>query len=206
MLNWYADNGRSFFWRNDEATNYELIISEIFLQRTKAETVEKFLPTFLKSYPNWQSLSEASKIEIQDSIKPIGLYNQRGERLYNLAQEIKRKQGQFPTNRNEVEDLPMVGQYIANAFELYIFKKNKPLIDVNMARVLERYFGERKLADIRYDKYLQRLAHIVTDTNKSKELNWAILDYAALVCKKKPLCYICMLNTNCIYYNIKYDK
>ena len=33
-----------------------------------------------------------------------------------------------------------------------------PMIDVNMARVLERYFGTRKLVDIRYDNYLQSLA------------------------------------------------
>ena len=34
-----------------------------------------------------------------------------------------------------------------------------------MARVLERYFGPRNLADIRYDPYLQELAHKVVDAD-----------------------------------------
>ncbi len=37
-------------------------------------------------------------------------------------------------------------------------RKPRPLLDVNMSRVLERYFGPRSLADIRYDPYLQNLA------------------------------------------------
>ena len=44
LIIWYSQNGRSFLWRNKSATNYQLIISEVFLQRTKAETVNKFLP------------------------------------------------------------------------------------------------------------------------------------------------------------------
>lgn len=54
--------------------------------------------------------------------------------------------------------MPMMGQYITNAFELYILnilKKKSPLLDVNMARLLERFFGERKLADIRHDPYFR---------------------------------------------------
>lgn len=46
LLDWYSKNGRDFPWRKKSATNYELIIAEVFLQRTKAETVAKFLPDF----------------------------------------------------------------------------------------------------------------------------------------------------------------
>ncbi len=83
----------------------------------------------------------------------------------------------------------MMGQYITNAFELYILKKQSPLLDINMARLLERFFGKRQLVDIRHDPYLQTLAYRVVNIENSKELNWAILDFAALICKRnKPLC------------------
>jgi A/G-specific adenine glycosylase len=198
LLYWYKNNGRTFLWRNKSATNYELIISEVFLQRTKAETVSKFLPEFLKTYPSWKQLGEATEIELQEITKPLGLYKQRGSRLYKLAQELKMRKGRFPKERNQVAEMPMMGQYITNAFELYILKKKSPLLDVNMARLLERFFGERKLADIRHDPYLQTLAYRVVNNKKSKELNWAILDYASLICKKiKPLCFQCVLNSKC---------
>lgn len=199
LLDWFSENGRKFPWRKDSATNYELIISEVFLQRTKAETVSNFLPEFFKKYPSWKQLSEATIEELKEILKPLGLYNQRGTRLYNLAQEMKVRNGRFPRERNQVEDLSMMGQYITNAFELYILKKKAPLLDVNMARLLERFFGERKMADIRYDPYLQTLAYRIVNVEKSKELNWAILDFAALICKKrKPKCEACWLKTKCI--------
>lgn len=203
LLEWYSENGRSFLWRNKSATKYELIISEVFLQRTKAETVSRFLPVFFKKYPSWKQLSEATEEELKEIIKPLGLYNQRGKRLYQLAQELKIRSGRFPKDRNQVEDLPMMGQYITNAFELYILNKKAPLLDVNMARLLERYFGERKMADIRHDPYLQTLAYRVVNVEKSKELNWAILDFAAIIClKRNPNCNNCMFEKSCTYANM----
>lgn len=205
LLEWYSENGRSFLWRKKSATNYELIIAEVFLQRTKAETVSNFLPEFFKKYPSWKLLGEATEAELKEIIKPLGLYNQRGERLYKLAQEIKLRSGRFPKVRNQVEDLSMMGQYITNAFELYILKKKAPLLDVNMARLLERFFGERKMADIRHDPYLQTLAYRVVNVEKSKELNWAILDFAAVVCKKiNPGCKSCLLVKICVYASKRY--
>jgi len=76
-----------------------------------------------------------------------------------------------------------------------------------MARVLERYFGERQLADIRYDPCLQKLSAKVANHALSKEISWAILDFAASICKAmKPKCVICPLKYKCQYYNqlIKY--
>lgn len=202
LLFWFEKHGRDFPWRNDQASKYLLIISEILLQRTKAETVSNFLPVFIKQYPSWESLWKADQEDLYSALKPIGLYKQRGDRLIKLAHEIKRRNGEFPRNRNEIEEMPMMGQYITNAYELYVLNKKKPLLDVNMARLLERYFGPRKLADIRYDKYLQDLSHMVVNVKKSKELNWAILDYASLLCtKNNPKCSGCILQTKCDHYH-----
>ncbi|MDZ7767114.1 MAG: hypothetical protein U5K00_22330 [Melioribacteraceae bacterium] len=117
---WYEEEGRYFPWRNKSATNYERIISEVFLQRTRAETVDNFFPKFIKKYPSWKQLGKASENELQKALKPIGLYKQRGTRLYKLAQEMKKRKGRFPVKRDRVEEMPMMGQYITNAYELFI--------------------------------------------------------------------------------------
>ena len=93
-----------------------------------------------------------------------------------------------------------MGQYTANAVELVIFNQPSPLVDVNMSRVLERFFGERRMADIRYDPYLQGLSYKIVDHADTKEMNWAVLDFAALVCKPKPLCLICPISVKCFFY------
>jgi A/G-specific adenine glycosylase len=201
LLAWFKKYGRDFPWRSKGLTDYQIIIAETLLQRTRAETVAKFYLQFIKDFPNWVNLSEAERPAIELYLKPIGLYSQRATRLKNLALEMVKRKGKLPTDRVELESIPFMGQYIANAVELIVHKQPSPLIDVNMSRLLERYFGRRKMADIRYDPYLQKLSYKVVNHSHAKEINWAILDFAALVCKaRKPICKVCELKENCRYF------
>lgn len=202
LLDWYKISGRHHLpWRKKGLSPYDIVISEVLLQRTKAETVEKFYLKFIESFPNWETIAATETEEIEKYLKPIGLYRQRSKRLKDLALEMVERKGKFPIEKNELEKIPFLGQYIVNAILLQIFNIPSPLMDVNMARVLERYFGERKLADIRYDPYLQKLALQVVKHDFSKDINWAILDFAATICKaRKPLCENCFLSGTCKYY------
>lgn len=203
LLFWFEINGRHYLpWREIGLNAYKITIAEVLLQRTQAATIEKFFAKFLNVYPDWETIATTNINELEEMLKPIGLYRQRAKRLKELAIEMVKREGQLPKSRKELEQIPLFGQYIVNAIELQIFNKRRPLLDVNMARVLERYFGERKLADIRHDPYLQALSAKVVNHPKSKEISWAILDFAAIICKaKKPLCTICPLSSGCIYYN-----
>ena len=201
LLEWYKVSGRHFPWRNKSISNYQKVIAEVLLQRTKAETVAKFYKQFIIDYPKWSSLAHAKLKDIEESLKPIGLYRQRSVRLQNLAKEMVKRNGRLPRDREDLESIHFMGQYIANAVELVVFNEPSPLVDVNMARVIERFFGPRKLADIRYDPYLQDLAYKIVNHEDAKYLNWAILDFAALTCtSRKPLCSICSLSKKCNYY------
>lgn len=201
ILKWYEKNGRHFLWRKKRLTHYQYVIAEVLLQRTKAETVAKFYPAFLKDFPNWKSLASANTKKLENYLKPIGLYRQRSKRLMNLAKEMVKRNGRIPKDRKELELIPFMGQYIANSVELVIFNQPSPLVDVNMSRVLERFFGERKMADIRYDPYLQNLSKKIVDHVDTKKINWAILDFAAHICTaSKPKCLICPLNFKCKYF------
>lgn len=203
LLTWFDQHARDFIWRQKSAKPYVRIVSEVLLQRTKAETVDKYFSSFLKRYPSWQALADASEGELVDALKPIGLHRQRGRRLYLLAQELVRRGG-FPARRTDVEDLPQMGQYITNAYELFVLRKPSPLLDVNMARVLERFFGGRKLKDIRHDRHLQQLAKRVVAIDTPVEMNWAVLDFAALVCKaRNPRCHDCPLAEDCKFVKKK---
>jgi A/G-specific adenine glycosylase len=111
---------------------------------------------------------------------------------------MTKRRGVFPRRREEIEKLPNIGQYIANAILLLCHGEPQPLLDVNMARVLERFFGPRTLADIRYDPYLQSLAKAVVNSSDPVLINWAILDHATLICRiSGPLCSGCPLSSKC---------
>ena len=198
MFEWYRNHGRRFPWRKPSASNYDKIIAEVLLQRTRAETVAQFFPTFVARYPWWSQLAKANEDELIELIRPVGLWRRRSTTLINLAAQMTKRNGIFPKDLKEIEALPGVGQYIANSIMLLCHHCPRPLLDTNMARVLERYFGPRKLSDIRYDPYLQRLAITVVDCPDSVVLNWAILDFAARICSiRSPKCSQCALASGC---------
>jgi A/G-specific adenine glycosylase len=197
ILGWYSENGRNFPWRQSPNT-YHRIVAEVLLQRTRAGTVAIHFPAFIKNFPCWASLSNASYSRIKKVVVPLGLWRTRTITLRKLATQVTERGGHFPESRSKVAEFTGVGQYIGNAVSLFCFGTRLPLLDVNMARVLERYFGPRKLADIRYDPYLQRLARRLVQTKRAADLNWAILDFGALVCRSQnPKCSECPLKSQC---------
>jgi A/G-specific adenine glycosylase len=207
LLRWFRREGRSFPWRAPSTSHYALVVSEVLLQRTRAETVAKFFPRFIKQFPGWNHLAAATEDELRTFLEPIGLWRRRAASLRALADEMQARRGRFPTTREEVEALPGVGQYIASAVMLFCHDGREPLLDVNMSRVLERCFAPRKLADIRYDPWLQALARFVVDHPKSREINWAILDLAATNClARKPLCDTCPLRKCCRHASTRRQK
>jgi A/G-specific adenine glycosylase len=171
---------------------------EVLLQRTTASAVGRFLPGFVTRFTGWADIARVSEDEPPDHLKPLGLFRRRARALKLLAQEMVARSGHYPGDDIELQALPGVGQYISNAILLFRYGEQRPLLDSNMARVLERFFGPRDLADLRYDPYLQRLAHKVVRCNSPADMNWAILDFAALVCKlRKPECSTCPLAKRC---------
>ena len=198
MLEWFSREGRRFPWRTARVTTYDAIISELLLQRTTASAVAAFVPGFLRRFPSWKSISQASQKELEEALKPVGLWRRRANSMKRLADEMVQLRGRFPREADEVRDLPGVGQYIGNAIQLYVQRRPQPLLDTNMARVLERCFGPRQLVDIRYDPYLQQTAAAVANCANSIQVNWAILDLAAAVCTpRNPRCADCPLGPRC---------
>lgn len=202
LLAWFRQQGRSFPWRDRSASRYEQIVSELLLQRTRAETVAKFFARFVKHFPGWGELAMADEAKLQMFLAPIGLWRRRATSLRSLGREMQIRGGRFPRTRREIEELPGVGQYIASAVLLFCQSGREPLLDVNMARVLERCFAPRKLADIRYDPWLQSLARHVVNHKQAIQINWAVLDLASKVCSiKNPNCVACPVSECCRHAN-----
>jgi A/G-specific adenine glycosylase len=198
LVAWFASERRPFPWRRPNATVFERIVSEVLLQRTRAEVVARFLPQFLRSYPSWNCLAKAREKDLQKRLQPLGLWRRRASSLRRLAIAMAETNGRYPQSRAEIESLPGVGQYISNAIMLFRHGQPEPLLDVNMVRVLERCFGKRRLADIRYDSDLQEISRLVVSGPKAVEVNWAILDLASLICiQRTPRCGKCPLQKLC---------
>ncbi|SEO88415.1 endonuclease III [Nitrosovibrio sp. Nv6] len=202
LLVWFPVNGRVFPWRVKGAGTYVLLVVEVLLQRTRAETVAAFLPHFLQRYSGWSAIASSNLDELAATLKPIGLWRRRSPALQGLAQELVAIGEKWPRRRDELEKITAVGQYLANATLLFIHGEPHPLMDSSMARLLRRYFFIRPVkADIRYDRALHAAAYRILASGHAIELNWAMLDIAASYCKsRKPLCVNCPLRQSCMHY------
>lgn len=198
VLQWAEGHGRSFPWRDDCASKYQRVCSEVLLQRTRAETVADFYPYFFAQYPDWKSIAHETIERLEQVLRPIGLWQRRAKALHGLASYVVRVGGRFPITSRAYSEVPAVGQYVANAILLFHHGRRKPLLDVNMARLIERYVRPRRLADIRFDPWLQSASHWLVRRDNPVAVNWAVLDFGATVCTARfPKCGACPLVTTC---------
>lgn len=204
LVGWAEVSGRDYPWRGPDATTYHQVVVEVLLQRTTATAVSGFYFEFLEKYPSWEILARAQPSDLENFLRPLGLWRRRAQSLIGLARFAAANDGLFPADPSKHRNIPAVGQYVSNAIMVFQHSRQKPLLDVNMARVIERYLRPRVLADIRYDPWLQEAAHFLVRGSKPELVNWAVLDFAALVCKaRSPCCPVCPVRSRCNYYRLQ---
>ncbi|RZN33520.1 MAG: A/G-specific adenine glycosylase [Methanophagales archaeon ANME-1-THS] len=201
LLKWHKKNRRDFPWRRT-SDPYKILISEILLQKTRAENVVPVFNSFSSKYPDAKKLSTASYNELKNEIEILGLFNQRAAKLQKLTKILVEKyNGKVPNNKKELLELPGIGNYIANAVLCFAFGYDLPLLDTNIGRIIERVFSIKVTGEERKkDKVWEMIAEIVP-ASKSREYNYSLIDFGALVCTaKNPKHNLCPLAEICDYY------
>ncbi len=202
LREWFKDNRRDFPWREPGTGTYERICVEVLLQRTRAQTVANIYAEFFGRFPDWEEIAQTDELELGEFLKPLGLWRRRGSGLKKLACYAAERHGVFPDTEMDLADVPAVGQYVANAILLFQHGQRKPLLDVNMARLLERCVRPRRLADIRHDPWLQAASSWLVRRGDPIMTNWAALDYSASVCNiARNRCSSCKLRSSCSCLN-----
>ena len=200
LLPWFARYGRSFPWREPGTTPYEVVVAEILLQRTTAAGVARVYKAFVEHYPSWAALAQAPLGGLENALRPLGLWRQKALAFQRLAQSIGERGGALPRTRTELERLPGIGPYTASAVLAVVYGQAEPLLDVNMARLLGRFLGSSASAESSPGRALHALALRLVRGKRSLDVNWAALDFGALVCRaRRPLCPECPLRTRCEY-------
>jgi A/G-specific adenine glycosylase len=203
LLSWFERSGRSFSWRESDTVPYEVIIAEILLQRTTASCVARAFPAYLGRYPSWTALAQASREDLERMLRPLGLWRQKARALQNLAQSIEERGGAIPCSRAELERLRGIGPYTASPVLAVIYGQAEPLFDVNMARILERNFESPACTSGSHQRLLHALALRLVSGGRSLQVNWAALDFGALVCRARyPLCSECPLQARCQFFTL----
>src|SRR5207244_6683064 len=111
LIRWSRTNRRDFPWRHWHDP-YKLLVAEILLHQTRADSVAAFLPTFLQKYPGPVTLSRVNSADLAHFLHPLGFAHQRSARLRALGARLATAQ-QMPATVRELRALPGVGAYTA---------------------------------------------------------------------------------------------
>lgn len=189
LLKWFKQNMRYFPWRRQGESAYNILIAELLLTRTLSTKVAKVYLPFIERFSCPESLVTTSVEVIEQFLTPLGLQRNRAKGVKKLAEVLVDKYGgKVPNSYGELLDLPYVGKYIAHAVLCFAYGYQVPIVDVNVLRIAKRVF-DITLEEEVWDKF----AYLIPK-GKAREFNYALLDFAALVCRaKKPLCTECPL-------------
>ena len=183
---------RDFIWRHN-VTPYGIMIAEFMLQRTKADQVEPVYKKFLKQYPTILHLAKAKGKSVAKYTNSLGLHGRYKKFLAASRYIIKELNGEFPKTQKEMLQIPGVGDYVAGAVLAVCNNSADYVIDSNIARFINRYYGLGLTGEIRRKKIIIEKAKKLFKTKNQRDLLFALLDYTALVCKPiKPDCEKCI--------------
>ncbi|MEM3467048.1 MAG: hypothetical protein QXO71_07285 [Candidatus Jordarchaeaceae archaeon] len=197
LLKWGKENIRSFPWRK-KRTPYAVLLAEVLLRRTTAKAVCRIYEPLIEKYPNVYSLSHAEVKDLEKMLSVVGYNKQRALILKEMAKFIISEYGgKIPNKKEELMNIPHIGNYIAGAILSLGYGIPSAMVDSNVQRIIGRVFS-RTLPTKGKRKAIVEVAEAIVPGKNHELFNFAMLDLGALICKyNEKICQKCPLSTIC---------
>lgn len=198
LLRWYNKHGRDLPWRRTRSP-YAVLVSEFMLQQTQVATVLPYYNEWLRRFPNFSALAEASQADVLHAWQGLGYYARARNLRATAKLIIKSPRGRFPREIIRMRQLPGIGRYTAHAIATFAFDQSVPVVEANTARVLSRLFDLRLPIDraAGRDALWKHAAELLPQRRSARIYNSALMDLGALICLPQPKCAICPVKQFC---------
>lgn len=174
------------------------------LQQTQVLRVEPRWHEFLAQFPTLHSIASAQVSQVEEAWEGLGYYA-RARNLHRTARLVTRDGADaaatLPSKAEVLRTLPGIGRYTAGAVASFAYGQRTPLVDTNVARVLQRVFlpkARRKVAAT--ENALWELAErsLPLKSGAVWTHNQALMEIGALVCTARVMrCGQCPLRVVC---------
>lgn len=195
---WFLAHQRTMSWRGTRDP-YAIWVSEVMLQQTRVETVERYYNEFIARFPDAFALAAAKDEDVLAAWSGLGYYR-RARMLHRGAKVVaERFGGRMPETLAELREIPGIGPYTAGAISAIAFDRPEPLVDGNVARVLSRVYGIEDPAEqgATARAHWTRAAAIIR-AGSPRVLAQALMELGATVCTPAaPRCMACPLFAPC---------
>lgn len=209
IARWFRRCARDLPWRTPLPGGgrdpWASLVSEFMLQQTQvARVAERFGP-MLARFPTPASMAAAPVEDVLSLWAGLGYYR-RARMLHAAATEIvARFDGRVPSDTFDLLSLPGVGRYTAGAIASIAFGLPRPLVDGNVARVLQRVHARTGSAsDPGVMRWAWREAELLVSAAYARrvppaQVNEGLMELGATVCTPaSPRCGECPLSRTCL--------
>ena len=194
LLAWYKLHGRDLAWRKTRDP-YHILVSEVMLQQTQVDRVKGFYASWLKQFPDWKHLANATNEDVIRAWAGLG-YNRRALMLRDAAREVIKKG--VPSTIEGWRAIKGIGPYTSAAISAFAQKKRVMPIDTNIRRVLGRLLLGKPFPQPDDDERIQKVVNkFLPSRGNFFDVPQAIFDLATDICQKSPKCSECPLRFDC---------
>lgn len=175
---------------------YQLVIMVVLSAQDSDENINKIAPNFFAAFPNLEILAKSKIESIIPYINQVKFYENKAEWIINIAKTIKKDEN-IPLTMRELTSVKGIGRKSANA----IMKEagvtlEGIMTDLHVIRVAPRIGIINPTKDgIKAEKQLMAaLPKEIWD-----EIGMAISFLGREICRPKPKCTECPINSCCKY-------
>ena len=139
--------------------DYELVIAVMLSAQTTDKSVNAVTPILFNKYPSLEDLNNAPLEDIEEILKPIGLYKNKAKNLKGIVKDLlERFNGKVPSNKDELMTLPGVGNKTAGVIRAEIFQIPDLPVDTHILRISKRLnFAKKEDEPIDVERKLKKL-------------------------------------------------
>ena len=179
---------------------YKIWVSEVMLQQTQVKTVLRYYSKFIQKFPTIESLAISNQETVLKYWEGLGYYK-RAINLHDSAKVIiKKNNGVFPNNFDDLITLKGIGKSTANAILIFGFGKKLAILDANVKRVIKRILNIKSQSQEDNEKFLWIQSEKLLPNFRIKDYTQALMDFGSLICKPiNPECSKCDFNKQCKY-------
>lgn len=192
LSRWFEQHARDLPWRHTRDP-YAIWVSEIMLQQTRVDTVERHWGLFMARFPDLASLASADEDAVLQQWSGLGYYR-RARLLHRGAQHVHETLGGvLPSGAEQLREIPGVGPYTAGAIASIAFDQPAALVDGNVARVHSRLAAieEPSEQDAKAKSHWKFVARVLGH-GQPRVLAQALMELGATVCTpRSPSCLVC---------------
>jgi endonuclease-3 len=118
---------------------FQLLVAVVLSAQTTDKSVNKVSPILFDRYPDAAALASARLEDLEEILKPIGMYRTKARNIIALSKMLQDKHdGQVPGDFQQLTELPGVGRKTANVVLAVGFGEPRIAVDTHVFRLANR--------------------------------------------------------------------